>query len=75
MIEIAVHAHGAENSVRFAGGAMNVEAAGDQAVDHVLDLRFVAPSCMTITMVKPRLLMRFASRINDPVERPATIQN
>ena len=38
MIEIAVHADGAEDGVRFAGGAMHVEAAGDQAVDDVLDL-------------------------------------
>src|SRR6266849_3194054 len=38
MIEIAVHADGAEDGVGFAGGAMHVEAAGDEAVDDVLDL-------------------------------------
>src|SRR6266446_1133659 len=38
MIEIAVHANGAEDGVRFAGGAMHIEAAGDEAVDDVLDL-------------------------------------
>ena len=39
MIEIAVHADGAEHRVRFAGGAMHVESVGDQAIDHVLNLR------------------------------------
>ncbi len=38
MIEIAVDADGAEHGVGFAGGAMHVEAAGDEAVDDVLDL-------------------------------------
>src|SRR5712671_3868019 len=38
MIEIAMDADGTEDRVRFAGGAMHVEAAGDQAVDYVLDL-------------------------------------
>jgi hypothetical protein len=38
MIEITVNADGAEDRVRFAGGAMHVEAAGDEAVDYVLDL-------------------------------------
>ncbi len=40
MIEIAVDADGAENSVRSAGGAVHVEAAGDYAVDHMLNLLF-----------------------------------
>src|SRR6266478_8373311 len=38
MIEIAVDADGAEDGVGFAGGAMHVEAAGDEAIDDVLDL-------------------------------------
>jgi hypothetical protein len=38
MIEVAVDAYGAEDGVGFAGRAVNVEAAGDQAVDYVLDL-------------------------------------
>jgi len=38
MIEIAVNADCAEHGVRFASGAMHVEAAGDEAVDYVLDL-------------------------------------
>src|SRR6266404_898248 len=37
MIEIAVYADGAEDGVGFAGRAMHVEAAGDEAVDYVLD--------------------------------------
>src|SRR5207245_10281848 len=37
MVEVAVNADGAEDGVRFAGGAMDVEAAGDQAVDDMLD--------------------------------------
>ncbi len=39
MIEVAVDADGAEDGVRFAGGAVHVEAAADQAIDYVLDLR------------------------------------
>ncbi len=43
MIEVAVHAHGAEDGMRFAGGAVNVEAAGDKAVDDMLDLGVGSP--------------------------------
>src|SRR5262245_13277860 len=39
MVEVAVHADGAEDGVRFAGGPVYVETAGDQAVDDVLNLR------------------------------------
>src|SRR5258707_13728147 len=39
MIEVAVNAHSSKHRVRFAGGTVNVEAAGDQAVDDMLDLR------------------------------------
>jgi len=39
VIEIAMDADGAENGVGFAGGAMNVETGGDEAIDNVLDLR------------------------------------
>src|SRR5260370_1742302 len=39
MIEVAVNAHSSQHRVRFAGGTVNVEAAGDQAVDDMLDLR------------------------------------
>jgi hypothetical protein len=38
VIEIAVDADGAEDGVRFASGTMHVKAAGDEAVDDVLDL-------------------------------------
>ncbi len=38
MVEIAVHTHRAENGVRFSGGAVHVKAAGNQAIDNVLDL-------------------------------------
>ena len=38
MIEVAVDADGAEYRVRRASRAMNVEAAGDDAIDDVLDL-------------------------------------
>ena len=38
MIEIAMDADCAEHGVRFARGAMHVEAAGDESVDYVLDL-------------------------------------
>jgi hypothetical protein len=38
MIEVAVHADGTEDGVRLAGGAMDIEAAGDEAINHVLDL-------------------------------------
>jgi hypothetical protein len=40
MIEIAVNADRAEDSVRSTGGAVYVEAAGDDSVDHVLNLLF-----------------------------------
>src|SRR6266849_5813399 len=43
MIEVAVHAHGAEHGVRFAGRAVNVEAAGDEPVDDMLDSRVSGP--------------------------------
>jgi len=33
-----VNADSAEDGVRFAGGTMHVEAAGDEAVDDMLDL-------------------------------------
>jgi hypothetical protein len=33
-----VDAYGAQDGVGFAGGAVDVEAGGDQAVDYVLDL-------------------------------------
>jgi hypothetical protein len=39
MIEIAMYADRAENGVRFASRAMDVEPAADQAVDDLLDLR------------------------------------
>src|SRR5579862_683295 len=39
MIEVAVHADRAEDGLRFAGGAMHVEAAGDKPINDVLDLR------------------------------------
>src|SRR5204863_850887 len=39
----AVNADGAEDGVRFAGGAVNVEAAGDEAVDDMLDLGVGGP--------------------------------
>ena len=38
MIEIAVDADRADYGVRCPGGAMHVKAAGDHAVDDVLDL-------------------------------------
>src|SRR5713101_585167 len=38
MIEVAVHSDSTQDGVRFAGGAVHVEAAGDEAVDHMLDL-------------------------------------
>ena len=38
MIEIAMDADGAENGVGCAGGAMYIEAAGDDTIDDVLDL-------------------------------------
>ena len=50
VIEVAVDSDGAEDGVGFAGGAMNVEAAADQAVDYVLDLRVAGPSCITMTI-------------------------
>src|SRR5436190_6056926 len=43
VIEVAVNADGAEDGVRFAGGAVNVEAAGDEAVDDMLDLGVGGP--------------------------------
>src|SRR5256886_2182370 len=43
VIEVAVYADGAEDGVRFAGGAVNVEAAGDEAVDDMLDLGVGGP--------------------------------
>jgi len=43
MIEVAVNADGAEDRVRFASGAMDVEAAGDEAVDNMLDLGVGGP--------------------------------
>src|SRR5579871_3562513 len=39
MIEIAMHADGAEHRMRFAGGAMHVKSVRDQAIDDVLNLR------------------------------------
>src|SRR6266404_196772 len=39
VIEVAVNADGAEHSVRFAGGAVDVEATRDKSVDNLLDLR------------------------------------
>jgi hypothetical protein len=38
VIEIAMDADGAKDGVGCAGGAMNVEAAGDNAIDDALDL-------------------------------------
>ena len=38
VIEIAMDANGTQNGVGFAGGTVDVEAAGDQAIDDVLDL-------------------------------------
>ncbi len=38
MIKIAMDADGAEHGVRCASGAMHIEAAGDDAIDDVLDL-------------------------------------
>jgi len=58
VIEIAVNADRAEHRMRFASGAVNVEAAGDQPVDDMLDLASVAPSCITMTisaLCSPRL--------------------
>ncbi len=43
MIEIAVNANRAEHGMRFASRAMNVEAAGDQPVNDMLDLRVRGP--------------------------------
>jgi hypothetical protein len=40
MIKIAVDADRTKNRVRSAGGAMHIEAAGDYAVDYVLNLLF-----------------------------------
>jgi hypothetical protein len=38
-----VNSDGAEDGVRFAGRAVNVEAAGDEAVDDMLDLGVGGP--------------------------------
>src|SRR6267143_1799242 len=43
MVEVAMDADGAEDGVRFAGGTMNVKAAGDEAVDDMLDLGVGGP--------------------------------
>jgi len=43
MIEVAVNAYRAEDGVRFAGGTMNIEAAGNEAVDDMLDLGVRGP--------------------------------
>jgi hypothetical protein len=43
MIEVAVNADGAEDGMRFPGGAVHVEAAGDEAVDDMLDLGVSGP--------------------------------
>src|SRR5690242_15287082 len=43
MIEVAVHADSTKNGMRFTGRAVHVEAAGDQAVDDVLDLGLGGP--------------------------------
>ncbi len=38
MIKIAMYTNSAQDGVRFAGGAMNIKATSDKAVDDVLDL-------------------------------------
>src|SRR6267154_474456 len=43
MIEVAVNADGAKHRMRFAGGAVDIEAAGDKPVDDMLDLRVRGP--------------------------------
>src|SRR5216683_99189 len=43
MIEVAVNADGAEDGVRLAGGAVNVEAAANEPVDDMLDLGVGGP--------------------------------
>jgi hypothetical protein len=38
VVEIAMDAYGAEDGVGFAGGAVDIKAAADEAIDNVLDL-------------------------------------
>ena len=40
VIEVAMHADGAEHGVRSPSGAVHIKAAGDHTIDHVLDLLF-----------------------------------
>jgi hypothetical protein len=43
MIEVTMNAYGAEHRVRFAGGPVDIESAGNEAVDDMLDLGVSGP--------------------------------
>jgi hypothetical protein len=39
VIEVAMHTHSAQDGVRFARRAVYIKTAGDEAIDHLLNLR------------------------------------